>query len=338
VGPESRLGLFDMRPHDGAHRVATRAAVSVLVPLLVVHLLGRPEWSSYAAFGAFASLYGRNHVHLSRASMQLTAGAALVACVVLGSLVSMLPDARWWAVPVAALVAFGGSTLALAQDWHPPGSLFLVFAFGACASFEHDLFDVSAALVVSALSALFAVGVGVVGAVLSGRSAPPARVRWHRSWLPLRDACAVALSGFIATASGIGHPYWAMVAAVAPLAARGVTGQLTRAIHRVLGTLLGCLTSLLLLSLDLRGLQLILAIAVLQFTTELLVGRNYGVAMLFITPMALLMGQTAGPAPMGALLFDRAVETVIGGAVGVGVLMAVRLYTRPHHPGAPTAL
>jgi hypothetical protein len=336
--PGSRLGLLDMRPHGGTHRVAARAAVSVLVPLLVIHLLGRPEWSSYAAFGAFASLYGRNHVHLSRASMQLTAGAALVACVVLGALVSTLPTARWWAVPVAALVALGGSALALAQDWHPPGSLFLVFAFGACASFEHDLSEVTTALVVSALSALFAVGVGMAGAVVRGHAAPPARVQWHRSWLPLRDACAVALSGFIATASGIGHPYWAMVAAVAPLAARGVTGQLTRAIHRVVGTLLGCLTSLLLLSLDLSGLLLILAIAALQFTTELLVGRNYGLAMLFITPMALLMGQTAGPTPTGTLLFDRAVETAIGGAVGVGILVAVRLRTRPHRQGAATAL
>ena len=53
--------LLAIGPHRGAHRVALRAGVSVLVPLLVLVLLGHVEWTSYAAFGAFTSLYGRNH-------------------------------------------------------------------------------------------------------------------------------------------------------------------------------------------------------------------------------------------------------------------------------------
>ena len=48
--------LFTVRPHAGAHRVALRVGISVLVPLLLVVALGRPEWSIYAAFGAFTSL------------------------------------------------------------------------------------------------------------------------------------------------------------------------------------------------------------------------------------------------------------------------------------------
>ena len=129
-----RLGLLDFRPHAGAHRVALRAGVSVLVPLLVIAAIDRPEWTMYAAFGAFTSLYGRNHVHLSRAAMQLSAGAALVVCVVAGSAVTLLPHPTWVAVALSGVVAAGAASLALAQDWHPPGSLFPVFAFGACAA------------------------------------------------------------------------------------------------------------------------------------------------------------------------------------------------------------
>jgi hypothetical protein len=40
----------------------------------------------------------------------------------------------------------------------------------------------------------------------------------------------------------------------------------------------------------------VLAVVVLQVVTELLVGRNYALALLFITPMAMLMGQIAAPA------------------------------------------
>ena len=130
-----------------------------------------------------------------------------------------------------------------------------------------------------------------------------------------------SLSRGIATAVGIGHPYWAMVAAVAPLSARGLAGQLTRATQRVGGTLLGLLPAAVLLALDLRGLPLLVALAALQFVAELLVGRNYGIAMLSVTPLALLMGQTVQRVPVGPLLWDRGVETVIGSVVGVGLLM-----------------
>lgn len=333
----TQLDLWHLRPHQGAHRVAARAAVSVAVPLLLVVLAGRPEWSPYAAFGAFASLYGRNHRHLSRATMQATAGAALFAAVLLGVLVGCLPHAAWWAVPVAGAVAYAGSHLALAQDWHPPGSLFLVFAFGACASAPHALGDLVPASVVTAGSVVFALVVGAVGGVLQGARSRALPVRLHRSWLPARDAVAVVLAGGLAVLVGIGHPYWAMVAAVAPLTVRGMSGQLTRAVHRVGGTLVGLLPAAALLALDLRGVGLVALVAVLQFVTELLVGRNYGLALLAITPLALLMGQTAHRVPATGLLVDRGVETVLGSVVGVAVLALSHAFARTRAGAGGTA-
>jgi hypothetical protein len=327
----TRLDLLHLRPHQGAHRVAARAAVSVFVPLAAVTVAGHPEWSAYAAFGAFASLYGRNHRHLSRATMQATAGAALVVAVVTGVLVGCLPSPSWWAVPVAAAIAFAGSHLARAQDWHPPGSLFLVFAFGGCSAAPHVLGDVVPAVAVTVGSAVFALVVGAVGGLVTGPrrpKAPPLPLVWSWSWLPVRDSVAVLVAGATAVGLGIGHPYWAMVSAVAPLGARGVTGQLGRAVHRVVGTLLGLLPAAALLALDLRGVALVLLVAVLQFATELLVGRNYGLALLFITPLALLMGQTAHHVRAGGLLLDRGVETVVGSVVGVAVLAAVHALAR----------
>ncbi|WP_405430437.1 FUSC family protein [Micromonospora sp. NBC_00617] len=309
-------GLLHVLPAPGAHRVALRAGISVLVPLLAVLAAGRPGWTTYAVFGAFTSLYGRNHVHLSRAAMQASAGAALTGSVVLGVLVGALPSRVWVAVPVAAAVAVLGAVLATAQDWHPPGPLFLVFAFGAVASAPHVVSDVPVAAALAGLSALFSLLVGNVSSVLRRQRSRPARLAHVRSWQPVRYALAVVFAGSAATAVGIGHPYWAMVAAIAPLSAEGVTAQLVRAAHRILGTLLGLLTSAVLLAPALSPYATVLVVAVLQIVTELLVGRNYGLALLFITPMALLMGQLAVARPPGQLLYDRGVETVIGAGVG----------------------
>ncbi|MFD2763341.1 FUSC family protein [Micromonospora eburnea] len=308
--------VLHVRPAGAAHRVALRAGISVLVPLLAVLALDHPGWSVYAVFGAFTSLYGRNHVHLSRMAMQASAGMALTLSTVLGVLVGSLESRAWVAVPVTAAVAALGSALAAAQDWHPPGPLFLVFAFGAVASAPRALPDVPIAVVVAGLSSLFALLVGNVGSVLRRQRSRPARLAHGWTGEPVRYALAVVLAGGTVTAVGIGHPYWAMVAAVAPLTVQGMTAQLVRAAHRVLGTLLGLLTSAVLLAPHLSPYATVLVVAGLQIVTELLVGRNYGLALLFITPMALLMGQLAAPRPAGQLLFDRGVETLIGTGIG----------------------
>lgn len=66
---------------------------------------------------------------------------------------------------------------------------------------------------------------------------------------------------------------------------------------------------------------LVLVVVVLQVGTELVVGRNYALALLFITPMALLMGQLGSSQDAGRLLLDRGVETLIGGLVAIGLLV-----------------
>jgi hypothetical protein len=70
-------------------------------------------------------------------------------------------------------------------------------------------------------------------------------------------------------------------------------------------------------------------VAVLGIVTELVVARNYGLALLFITPMAMLMGQLADPRPIGPLLFDRGVETVIGASIGGLIVLDEQLLRRP---------
>ena len=78
------------------------------------------------------------------------------------------------------------------------------------------------------------------------------------------------------------------------------------------------------LALDPGGLVLILIVVALQCAAELLVGRNYALALVAITPLALLMVHLAAPTPARVLLADRGVETVIGVLIGLAVGYATR--------------
>ena len=337
--PTLDFGWRDLlRPNTipaGSHRVAVRAGLSVAVPLLAVVLLGRTPWAAYAAFGAFTSLYGRNHVHLPRALMQATAGAALVTSVTIGAVLAALRAGPWALVAATVVIAALGSVVSTVFDWHPSGPLFMIFGLGTVASGSGHWSEVPVAMAVSAASALVAVFIGNVGAVV-GRISSPTRpqLRPVGGLDPWRYVVAVGAAGAIATAFGIGHPWWAMVAAAAPLSVRGRSHQALRAGHRIAGTLLGLLTSIPLLLLELDPVPLVLVVVVLQVVTELLVGRNYGFALLVITPMALLMGQLGTTQSTAGLLFDRGVETVIGAVVAIALLSAEN---RPAPPGGGRA-
>ena len=319
--------LVRMNPAAGAHRVALRAGTSVAVPLLLLWSCDRVEWSIYAAFGAFTALYGRTHVHLSRLQMQVAVGALLVTATTLGVVVGTSAHRAWLAVPVAGLVAAVGSLFSDAMAWHPPGPLFLVFAFAACASIPSEPADVAIAAGVASCSAAFAVLVGYAGSAWRSWRLPEApRTSWRRTAFGdvarrhlARNVAGVVLAGSVSTVVGIGHPYWAMVSAVVPLAATRPAAQVVRGLHRIIGTLVGLGVAAVFFALDPAGLVLILTVVALQCAAELLVGRNYALALVAITPLALLMVHLAAPTPASVLLLDRGVETVIGVAIGLAI-------------------
>ena len=209
----------------------------------------------------------------------------------------------------------------------PAGPLFLVFSFAACASLSTDGRDVALGALVAGTSAAFALLVaGRVGSCAAGGGrrpprAPAAPSVVRRGGAPARgpQRVRVLVAGLVATASGIGHPYWAMVSAAVPLAARDLLPQVVRGLHRIIGTAVGLVVAAALLALGLGDLALILVVVALQATAELLVGRNYALALVAITPLALLMVHLAAPVPAAVLLADRGVETVIGVWVGLAI-------------------
>jgi esterase/lipase superfamily enzyme len=322
-------GLIRVGPRSGDHRIALRAAVSVAVPLLILWALGRLDLSVYASFGAFAALYGRHDGYADRIRMQAAAGATLVSAMLVGTLLSVVDVPAIVRVLAVAVIAAAVTLIAYAWRWHPPGALFAVFAAGTCATLPATGATLGAVLVVGLVSAAFAIaltaalgwargGLRRTGATRAGRRIPVGAVAGEM-------AVTVGIGALLAGAAGVlvvgTHWYWAMVGAVAALGGAYVTARLIRGAQRLLGTLVGVVIAAGLLALHLPPLLTIAVAVALQAGAELFVGRNYGIAMVFITPLALLMVELAVPADPALLLRDRVLDTVIG--VGIGTLVAI---------------
>lgn len=327
--------MFSIAPAQNDHHAGIRCGIGVGVPLFTLLLLGRIDLAIFVAFGAFTGIYGRNEPHRQRLGHQLRAGALMFAVILAGALTSRLGLDAWGIVLGTTVVAGLGTIATGFWRLRPAGSLFHIFAYAAISSVpgQPPLWQ---ALLVAALTIAFAVLLG-----LSTMAWPRYRTEWVKPVRPRFSpaqrktiyvdgalyATAAAAAGSIATLLGIGHNYWAMVAATVPLVGATLRNRMHRGLNRILGTFGGLAVTAAILLVGLAPWQLVLVIAVFQCCAELFIARNYALAQVVITPLALLSTELSHPSNPALLIQDRALETVIGAAVGMALVALVQVRT-----------
>ncbi|MER6426355.1 FUSC family protein [Streptomyces sp900105245] len=157
--------------------------------------------------------------------------------------------------------------------------------------------------------------------------AHPRRPAWQRlaPFAPIaaRTAVGCALAGYASLALGVGRPYWALVTA-ASLYQANVTLTWNRGIQRVVGNLIGVLFFAALAPLaHLHPAALVVCCLALNFGAEALIGRNYWLGTVCVTPMALLITEFARAQHPGQLITERVADTLVGALVGFAAAVAV---------------
>lgn len=141
--------------------------------------------------------------------------------------------------------------------------------------------------------------------------------------IALRTAVGCALAGYVSLALGVGRPYWALVTA-ASLYQANVTLTWSRGVQRVVGNLVGVLAFAALVPLaHVGGAALVLCCLALNFGAEAVIGRNYWLGSVCVTPMALLITEFARAQQPAELMTDRVVDTLVGALVGLVAAIAV---------------
>jgi uncharacterized membrane protein YccC len=335
--------LLELRPYDRDHWAALRVGLTTAIPLAALWAIGRTDLAVFAVFGAFTSVYGRNFPHVSRLRLQLIAGGAQLLSIALGGAIALSPQRNLLVVPIAALWAFGASLLADRVRWTPPGPMFQVFTLAGVAFAPLTPAAYGSGLVVATAVIVLALAVGYVGRLIwrahEGRLrnpytkpvAVPAPAHGYLEHATL-FVIGAAVAGAIPALIGIGHPYWAMVTAIAALSVPGGYNRVLRATHRFVGTLVGLGIGALLLLLHPTGLVALAMIVVLQSAAEFVVVRNYSLALALLTPLVLVIGELGGAQSLGSLIWQRGVETFIGVAVAVGIAVVIAVRTERGRP------
>jgi uncharacterized membrane protein YccC len=157
--------------------------------------------------------------------------------------------------------------------------------------------------------------------------AAPTRPLWAKlgplTPIAFRTALGCALAGYASLALGVGRPYWALVTA-ASLYQANLALTWSRGVQRVVGNLLGVLLFAAVAPLAHVGqVFLVLCCLAFNFGAEALMGRNYWLGSVCVTPMALLATEFARVQQPGRLITERVVDTVVGALVGLLAAVAV---------------
>ena len=331
--------LVTLGPARKDHWIGLRTGVGVFLPLITLLFIDRLDLVIFAVFGAFTGVYGRVDGYWNRLRMQVRSGLVFFAVIVLALLTSHLwvdhahPEIKQWQIVLStALIAGMCSVVTGLLRLRPTGSLFHIFAFAAIASVQHTA-PAWQGLLVTALTIILALAIGAAGAIgqwsnLWARTPLPPlsdnvrkAIWWEGLFYVLTALAAGAAANLIGGHLEAGHNYWAMVASVVPLVGHTTRHRVQRGMHRVLGTVVGLVLMALVVLMNPPLWILMVLIGFFQFLAELLVMRNYFMAQIFITPLA-LVGVSVATGLSTAVMYDRMVETIIGSIIGVlGVVL-----------------
>lgn len=121
----------------------------------------------------------------------------------------------------------------------------------------------------------------------------------------------------LAELMGLNKPYWVPISCAAIMQGANLQLVLQRKIHRIVGTALGMILAWCIFSQSLHGWSFALAIILLFFIVEVLVVHHYGLAVIFITPLTMLLAEgSASRVLHEALVVTRMGDIALGSVIG----------------------
>lgn len=134
----------------------------------------------------------------------------------------------------------------------------------------------------------------------------------------IRYGVVLAMSAVIAYQLDVIKPYWITLSCAAVMCGATIASTLNRAIQRSLGTIVGIFLSIVILSIQPKGILLVLFYMVLTILIEVAITQNYALAAIFITANAILIAENSAQI-YNTMYFAgyRITNIIIGSLIGV---------------------
>lgn len=298
------------------------AALAVGMPVLIGAALDRFSSSILASMGGLVILYMRQTALPHRLTTLSVCSFGFLFSFSFGALTSVDP---YLSAFTLALTVFVVTVVCRFYRLPPPGTFFFILV--ACLSrtlpFELDLVaERTGTLLLGCMGATL---LGLLYTLFQGKhgvTAPPSMGNPQQDRVALMlEAGVIALfigGGYLlALLIGLDNPYWVPVSTAAIMQGATFRAVWHRNVHRIVGTVIGMGLVWLIFSFSPGPWILAGLVMLLSFVIETLVTRNYGLAVIFITPLTVIFADASlATGDTEALVMARLVDIVLGSIIG----------------------
>lgn len=327
--------FFAFNPTTRKWHMAIMAGWCVGLPVLLGWWLGNIEAGKLAALAGLSILYIQSSVLAERMMILMVCCFGILTSFSLGLLFSFHPVVA----PIfLAVFSFGvNHALYRLHLTRPPGNFFFIMmaSIAICVPFQPELMPARTGFI--AMGAIFTCGSGLVYSFLTlkPQAAPPPPLPEKSRYVNLVESLTfgvfVGVSLAIALLLELENPYWVPMSSAAVMQGINSKHIRVRGLQRIAGTLAGLGLVWLLSFYQLTPLFVAIGIVVMQIAVELLIARNYAIAVVFITVLSIFLAETGSSLSNHAndLFLARLVDIVLGSIIGIiggWVLFNERVY------------
>ena len=305
-------------------------AISVSFPVFCGVYFGKLSAGLLASLGAMVILNLPSQGSLLfRMTTILACSFGYVGCFAVGLLTHLIPSLT----PISLLfITFWVTIFSRYYCLAPPSGLFIIMATAIALFMPVTLADIPYQAGLMVLGSLFAgvIGCGYTLILLYKKPISPTLQYAYEPDL-LADSMLmagfVALSLSVAMAMHLPRPYWVPMSCYIIMQTMNFRSLWIKQWHRLLGTALGLIVAWALLAMITSPWLVAAAIFGLMLCIENLVVRHYGAAVMFITPLTIMLAEFSNPAafdhishatlPLNTMITVRFWDTLLGCMMGV---------------------
>ena len=302
-----------------------QVGLSVLLVIVLTHFSLWSHLVGFASLGGLTALFGRFAPLKERRRIVTVTALLMTLAVLLPSLAAWAGATPWMLIGVLTLCVGMFTLMASHLRLGVPGAVIIVFATGAALLPVADMGTVIERTLATLAGGISACVVCTCTDWLRRKSLatlhlPQPMVQPLRKELliALRVMVGAGLAAAISHAAGWAYPAWAAIGATAVMQGSHLHITMNRALQRMLGTIAGAALCAVILTTEPSFWVVVAWIVAFQLLTEVLMGFNYALGQLTVTPMALLMTYLAAPQSVALNLpLARVMDTVLGAVLGI---------------------
>lgn len=313
--------LFEIRPSDRGWHLPVLAGLSVGIPLLAGYFLDNLPAGKLAALAGLVILYLHRGSFARRMLTLMACSFGITASFATGLLFGFHPLAACLALAVLAFLIH--LALYALRLFHPPGNFFFIMIASMALCMPFSPTEIVSRIGLVSIGTMVSCSLGLIYCVLTdGRRTvvlPKVKAMDSRIHEAALFGIFAGISLLVALLFRFPNPYWVPTSCLAVMQGVNSRSVWQRGVQRIVGTMLGLMLTWGILLLQPSSLTICLAIVVIQIMVELLIVRNYGLAVIFLTVLTVFLAEptTALAANPGNLIRSRLVDILTGSVLGM---------------------